>query len=187
MRTFSKLTKEVAKLIDINKFGVIPTDTIYGVVGSAISPRVVEEIYTIKNRDRKKPMIVLVSSIKDLEKYFEIEAPEGLDKLWPGRVSVILKCKKFPHIHRGKETIAFRVPDNEELRIFISKTGPLVAPSANPEDRPPALTIGKAKTYFGNKVDFYVNKGKLNAKASTLVKYRNGDLEVLRQGDVILE
>lgn len=187
MRTFNKLTKEVAKLIDENKLGIIPTDTIYGVVGSAMSPRIVEKIYTVKGRDRKKPMIVLISSEKDLEKYFEIDCPQELIDLWPARLSVILSCSKYPHIHRGKETIAFRVPDNKELREFISKTGPLVAPSANPEGRSPALTIGEAKTYFGSKVDFYVNAGKLNKKASTLVEYSDGGFKVLREGDFSLE
>ena len=186
MRTFNKLTKEVAGLIDKNEVGIIPTDTIYGVVVSAMSPRTVEKIYTIKGRDRKKPMIVLINSEKDLRKYFEIDCPQKVSDIWPARLSVVLNCEKYPHIHRGKETIAFRVPDHEELRKLIAKTGPLVAPSANPEGRPPALTIGEAKTYFGSDVDFYVSGGRLSKKASTLVDFTDGEFNVLREGDFTL-
>ncbi len=188
MREFKSLKNEkVTKLLKSGKVGVVPTDTIYGVVGLALLPETVERIYGIKDRNREKPMIVLVDSTKNLKKDFDIDCPERIVNLWPAKLSVILSCKKYPHIHRGKKTIAFRIPDSEKLRDLIFKTGPLVAPSANPEGRPPALTIEKAKTYFGSRVDFYVDEGELNKKSSTLVKCSDGDFKVLRRGEFNLE
>ena len=98
----------------------------------------------------------------------------------------VLDCsqKKFSYLHRGTKTLAFRLPKKENLRKLIQKTGPLLAPSANPEGLTPALTIAEAKKYFGNEVDFYVNVGKLNKKPSTLVRIKNGEVEILRQGSV---
>ena len=38
---------------------VIPTDTIYGIVGSALNPQTVEKIYELRKRAKDKPFIIL--------------------------------------------------------------------------------------------------------------------------------
>jgi len=48
--------------------GILPTDTLYGISGRALSVNVVERIKKIKKRSGK-PFIILVSSINDLEKF----------------------------------------------------------------------------------------------------------------------
>lgn len=79
------------------EIAIIPTDTIYGIVGSALSPEVVEKIYQLKSRNFKKPLIILISSLKDLS-LFKIRLTQKdkdfLGKIWPGKVSVILPCLK---------------------------------------------------------------------------------------------
>ncbi len=179
-------TKILSELIDANSIGVIPTDTIYGVIGSALSPRVVENIYDIKQRDRKKPMIVLIGSEDDLKEYFGIECPSEIKKFWPGKISVIFSCKKYPHIHRGKETIAFRIPDDDNLRNLLTAVGPVVAPSANPQGQNPAETITEAIHYFGEEIDFYLDGGFQSSPPSTLIKY-DKKIEILRNGAFKIE
>ena len=49
--------------------GVIPTDTIYGLVGSALDERVVERIYALKDRSSKKPLIVLIAGEFELARF----------------------------------------------------------------------------------------------------------------------
>jgi L-threonylcarbamoyladenylate synthase len=71
-----------------------------------------------------------------------------------------------------------------DLIKLLKKTGPLVAPSANPEGSKPAKIIKEARKYFGNKIDFYVNQGKLDSLPSTLVVIKNGRIIIKRQGDV---
>ena len=169
--------------------GIMPTDTVYGVVGSAMNKDTVEKIYKIRHRDRKKPMIVLISSSADF-RLFGIRLrdvdDEILNKLWPGKVSVILPCinPEFGYLHCGTESLAFRVPDDEGLRELLDYTGPLVAPSANPEGQETATTIEEAKDYFGADVDFYEDGGELDETPSTLVRLDDGELSVLRDGAV---
>lgn len=152
--------KEVIKILKKGGIGVLPTDTLYGLVGSAFSPKAVARIYKVRKRNLKNPLIVLISGFSDFGK-FDIKLSKRiilfLKKIWPGPVSVILPCpsEKFFYLHRGTRTLALRLPATRWLRAFLKKTGPLVAPSANIEGRPPALTIGQAKKYFGNKIDFY--------------------------------
>lgn len=173
---------------------ILPTDTLYGVIGKALSKKAVERIYEIKGRDKSKPFITLITSYKDLAtfgvKVGEKEA-KILAKFWPGKVTVILPCprKEFEYLHRGTKSIAFRMigPRNKNLFNLIKKVGPLVAPSANPQELKHADDIKKAKEYFGDKIDFYLSTGPKIGKSSTLVKFENDKLIILRQGQVVIK
>lgn len=169
--------------------GVLPTDTIYGLVGSARNRQIVEKIYKLRKRKPNKPFIILISSFTDLKLFnVSLSAVEKgiLEKIWPGKVSVILKCpdEKFSYLHRGTNTLAFRLPHDKNLINILEKTGPLVAPSVNLEGKPPAETIEKAKEYFGEQVEFYVDAGKLSSEPSTLIKIEGRKTIVLREGAV---
>lgn len=179
--------EKAVKLIKKGEIAFIPTDTIYGIVGSALNKNAVRNIYKIRGRNLKKPCIVLCSSIADLPKLgINIDASADkklLLKIWPNSVSVILPCtaEQMKYLHRGMKTLAFRIPKNKLLRNFIKKTGPIIAPSANPEGKPPAKNIKEAKGYFGNKVGVYV-KGKVGGKPSTIVSLTGGKIKILRKG-----
>ncbi len=183
---FKSFTSSVIKVLKSGGIGVLPTDTIYGLVGSALNKKTVARIYKLRRRNPKKPMIVLIGSISDLKK-FEIplfyNSSPLLSKFWPGKVSIVLPCPslKFEYLHRETKTLAFRFPKPKKFRDFLRKTGPLIAPSANLEGQPPAKTITEAQKYFGAKIDFYVNAGKKNAKPSRLVKILDGKIIELRK------
>jgi L-threonylcarbamoyladenylate synthase len=80
--------------------------------------------------------------------------------------------------------LAFRMPKKPSLAKLLKKTGPLISSSANPQGKKPARTITEARRYFGDRVDFYLNAGKMNSLPSTLVEIKNGQLNVLRKGAV---
>ncbi len=178
---------KAAKQLKKGKIAVIPTDTIYGIVGSAFNKNTVEKIYKLRKRNSTKPFIILISHLNDLN-HFNITIPEEskklLQKIWPNPVSVVLPCSddKFEYLHRGGKTLAFRMPKNKELLELLKRVGPLVAPSANFEGEKPAETIEEAKKYFGDQVDFYLDGGKLDSEPSTLVEIKEGKINVIRQG-----
>ena len=179
-------------IVNILKNGgvvVMPTDTIYGVVGSALTPQAVEKIYQLRKRAKKKPFIILISSIDDLKK-FDIKLTdkqgEFLEKNWPNTLSIILSVnsEKFKYLHRGKNSLAFRMPKDDKLSNLLKQTGPLVAPSANFEGEKPAVIIEEAKKYFGNSVLCYIDGGKIISKPSTLIELNNdGSYKILRAGE----
>lgn len=179
---------QVIKLLKDGKVGVMPTDTIYGIVGSALNPKTVKEIYSLRKRTTDKPMIILISSIEDLQKFditLTAKQKSFFQKIWPNPVSVVLPCPKeeFKFLHRNKKSLAFRMPNKKMLLNILAKVGPLVAPSANFEKSQPAETIAEAKKYFGDKVSFYVDGGKLKSKPSTIIRlYKDGTRIVLREG-----
>lgn len=185
-----------------SKIVVLPTDTLYGICTSAFDKMAVERIYEIKGRDENKPFIVLISKISDLEKFgissalISAQSSDGrankriLENVWPGKVSVILPLqksalKKFEYLHRGTGKLAFRLPRKKTLLAYLRKSGPLVAPSANPQGEKPAETIAEAKKYFGTKVDMYVAGGRLTGSPSTIIEIANdASVKLVRQGRV---
>lgn len=188
IKIFKKVNNpEVWKILIDGGIGILPTDTIYGLVSSALAEKTVRRIYKLRKRNFRKPMIILISSLNDLS-IFGIKVNKKLKKIllrfWPGKVSIILPCpsKKFFYLHRGVKTLAFRFPKNKNLIKLLKKTGPLVAPSANFEGSPPAKDIKEAKKYFGGQVDFYVDKGKMVSLPSTLISIKNNKVSILRAG-----
>ncbi|TAL14178.1 threonylcarbamoyl-AMP synthase [Patescibacteria group bacterium] len=172
------------KTLQKGGIGIIATDTIYGIVGQALKQSTVERIYKVKKRTPTKPFIILISDLGDLNEFdIEINQPTRatLNSYWPGPVSIILDCPndKFEYLHRGTSTLAFRMPAKPELRDILKQTGPLVAPSANPEGLEPAADVEAAKVYFGDSVDFYI-EGTVSKKPSRIVKITDAGEEVIR-------
>ncbi len=179
--TSNEVVKEIGEDIKNGRIGVIPTDTIYGIVCSAMNKRSIEKLYKIRKRNLKKPMIILISSVKDLD-LFNIKIDKKIiNKYWPGRVSIIVPIKKFEYLHRGKNSLAFRLPNNKYLIKLLKISGPIVAPSANTEGNDPAQTINEAKEYFKDKIDFYVDCGRLKSKPSKIISLLNNNIEIIRK------
>lgn len=202
MKIFKGFNLESAKILKSGGVGVIPTDTIYGIAGSALNKKTVERIYGLRRRDPKKPMIILIGSINDLKLFGIRLHPRTkiiLSKIWPNKVSVILPCpakasregglcknKKFAYLHRGTNALAFRFPKGKKLTDLLKKTGPLAAPSANWEGYECSKTVKEAQKYFGGKIDLYVDSGTKRSLPSTLIEIKNGAVRVLREGAVRL-
>ena len=166
---------------------VAPTDTLYGILACAFDKKAVEKVYKIKGRDEGKPFIILITNIKDLNK-FGVKHSNILQNIgmFKGKkISMILPCenKKFAYLHRGKKSLAFRVVSkrNKNLCKLINEVGPLVAPSANPQGLTPAKTIKQARDYFGTKVDLYINAGVKDSKPSTIISFLEKEPKILRK------
>lgn len=178
--------KKLIKVLGMGGIAVIPTDTLYGIVGSARSVTAVSRIYDVRKRNPKKPAIILLGDTDELKKFSIIlsdEQKRAIKKYWPGPVSIVLDCsdETLSYLHRGVNSLAFRVPFPQPLRNLLRKAGPLIAPSANTEGKPPAQNIAEAKKYFGDSVDLYIDGGELKGKASTMIKlHDNGSVTVLR-------
>ncbi len=183
---------QLISTIQTDGVAIIPTDTIYGLVGQADNKLTVEKIYQIKGRNPIKPVIILIADLEQLKLFgINLDDPTKnlLSRVWPGPVSVILSYsnQELNYLHRGTDTLAFRWPAKPDLQRLLAKVGPLIAPSANPEGQPPAQTIDQAKKYFGGQVDYYFpSEDTLIGEPSTLVAIENGQFMIKRQGQVII-
>jgi len=185
-----KISSEVVKILQTGGVGVLPTDTLYGLVGSALNKKAVQKIYKLKRRSPGKPFIILISKTSDL-KLFGIRIStrsalvRDLKRFWPGPISIILECpnldNKMSYLKPLDKTLAFRCPNVKWLNVLLNKAGPLVAPTANPEGLPLSQDIGQAEKYFASKVDFYVDTGTLKGKPSKIIKVENGKVKIIRR------
>ena len=163
--------ENLIKILKEGGVAVMPTDTIYGVVGSDLNKNTVDIIFKIRNRNPEKPCINLIGSIDQLQK-FNISISEGQKK----QIQNFTEPTSFI-----LDTTSFRLPDNENLRNLLLQTGPLIAPSANTEGMPPAQNIFEAKKYFGRNVDIYIDGGEIKGKASRVIKlHKDGSIDILR-------
>lgn len=174
-----------AKIVNSLKNGrlvVMRTDTIYGILASALDERVVMKLYAAKNRAAGKPCIVLISDPNSVPRHSEmIEFYTEANKT---PTSIIVPVSDEPSwITRGGHDVAYRVIKDGPLKDVIDKTGPLLAPSANPEGQPPARNIKEAEAYFGDKVDLYVDGGEVpqSIAPSKLIRINlDGSVDQLR-------
>lgn len=179
--------QEIGMQIKDGASAVVPTDTIYAIVASAKNPQAVEKIYKLRKRASSKPMIILINSLNQINELgikFSQNAKKVFTKLWPNPISIVAdtKSKRLHFLHRGKKSLAFRMPNSDFLLNLLETTGPLVAPSANFEGEEPARNINQAKKYFNDAVSFYIDNGELKSKPSTVVKLDKNKLKVLRDG-----
>lgn len=162
---------------------VLRTDTLYGLLARADSQSAVERVYDIKDRNASKSSIVLIASAAQMFDELPASASQLAVEPWPERTSVILPATKAPlWIRRANASVAYRVPNVKDLQQLLSSTGPLIAPSANPEGQPPAQNIDQAIDYFGDSVDVYVDGGQVGDEApSRLLRLTgSGQMERLR-------
>lgn len=167
--------------------GVIPTDTVYGLVCVAKNTEPVERLYALKKRE-KKPGTIIAADINQLVdlgiKYRYVKAVEDY---WPNAISVVLPFSDSDksYLRGGLPDLAVRIPKDKDLQDLLKQTGALLTTSANQPGKPPANNIAKAQKYFGDKVDFYIDgKDLSDRQPSTVVRIIDDEIEVLRQGAV---
>ena len=184
MQIFTSFTSDVEKLLKKGAVGVIPTDTVYGVVGSLLSSDTVARIYAVKARGPEKPVGTIL--IGDTSQIYDMVDPELLKKAqqyWPGAVSVVLPVSdELSYAHKGFNSLPFTLPDNIKIQNLVSATGPLAISSANPASLQPSNTIEEAIKYFSDSVDFYVDGGDLSySKPSKIIRFdEQGNEEIIR-------
>lgn len=169
--------------------GVLPTDTVYGLVCLATDKQAVKRLYELKSRENK-PGTVIASSVTQLTGIgLKARYLKAVEQYWPNPISIIIPCSSgLDYLDQGLRTLAVRVSSDVVLNGLLDKVGPLLTSSANLPGKSPASNITSAKKYFGDKIDFYVDGGDLSGQEpSTLIRIIDDAVEVLREGAVKID
>ena len=192
----NKNIKNVVEIMINGGIAVFPTDTVYG-LGAVPLKKSIEKIYEIKKRDFSKKIIALINDISNLNEMID-ETSENMDKIspvlrkyWPGELTVIFKAdRKFTRkFDEELETIGVRIPKNETALEIIKNAGGIVlTTSANISGENPVTRLNSLNEEIREKADCVIeDEGTLTGKPSTIVKYENGKIELLRKGNVSIE
>lgn len=169
--------------------GVLPTDTIYGLVADAHNQQAVAQLYRLKHREQK-PGTVIAATIEQL---IALGVParylKAVAHLWPNPISIELPLPdSLDYLHQGTHRQAFRVVADKTVRQLLEQTGPLVTSSANQPGEPPATNLQTAQAYFTDQVDFYVDGEDLqDRKPSTIIRVIDDAIEIVRLGAVKID
>ncbi|MEI6265647.1 MAG: L-threonylcarbamoyladenylate synthase [Sphingobacteriia bacterium] len=130
------LQKAVA-LLNANELVAIPTETVYGLAGNALSEVAVSKIYAAKNRPSFNPLILHVKNIDEINRYAEADIHSLIiaKVLMPGPITLLLPKKNtVPDITTaGSNKVAIRIPNHPLTLALLEQIDfPLAAPSANP-------------------------------------------------------
>lgn len=183
------------KTVDLLNAGhvvAVPTETVYGLAASIGHPQAIENLFTLKGRPKKNPLIVHLAAGDQLERFTKEQPSKQMllkliEAFWPGPLTLVLEIipETLPAIARASlPTAAFRVPEHPLTRELIMQTGPLVMPSANLSGRPSATAPEHVEEDFG--LDFPVLDGGKAKRGleSTVIKEREGCWEIIRLGAI---
>ncbi len=190
MKVFSTLEDDkLITLIKSGAVGVLPTDTVYGLVALAASDDAVKKLYKLKQRD-KKPGTLIAASIDQLVALgVKARYLKAVEQYWPNPISVIIPLGTvLPYLHQGLYSLAMRIPADPAVQKLLRSTGPLITSSANHPGDQPANTLEAAQKFFGDAVDFYVDGGDMSSRqASTVIRIVDDAVEVLRKGSMMID
>jgi len=187
MKTTS--VEEAVKQLQSGAIGVMPTDTVYGLVARAADPAAVARLYEAKHREHKPGTVIAASIDQLVELGVKRRYLKAVEHLWPNPLSIVLPVgADLYYLTQDVTSLAVRIPANQAVRELLEETGPLVTSSANQPGEQPASTIAEAEAYFGENSDFYVDGGIRDpAKSSTVIRVVDDAIEVLRQGELKLD
>lgn len=159
---------------EIRKSGTVvafPTETVYGLGGSALSDESVKAIYRAKNRPADNPLIVHVSSVEQMERLILTKLHKTptvykklIEKFWPGPLTILLPVEEgSPILHlvtAGQNTVGVRMPNHAVARALIALSDtPLAAPSANASTRPSPTLASHVKHDLDTRIPFILDGG----------------------------
>ena len=186
--------KEIIKAIEEGKVVIYPTDTIYGLLADAASEKAVEKIFRIKKRPKNKALPVFVKDIRMAKKlaFIDKEKEIFLKKVWPGKITVILKARKSNLVKavfgRGA-SIGLRIPDYDLINELLEKINkPLAETSVNISGKPASVKVKEILNQFKdrkNQPDLALNVGDLPENTpSTVIDFVGKRPKILRKGRI---
>ena len=172
----------------------MPTETVYGLAGSAANEQALAKIFDVKGRPIGHPLIVHLSSLDELDRY-ALSVPQAAVALigacWPGPLTVLLQRSRHVSdlITGNRSTVAIRIPANECARSIIAMHGHAVAaPSANRFGHVSPTTAQHVLDDLGEHVDLIVDDGPCTIGVeSTIIDFTSPVPQLLRPGGFALE
>ncbi len=168
---------------------VFPTRCLYGLGADAHHSEAVARIYEIKQRRRRKPILILVSERESLTRWAQTIPETGrrlMDRFWPGRLTLVFDAR--PEVSEaltgGAGKIGIRLCAHPVARALIQAAGrAITGTSANLSGRPGCPTVASLPPEILDRTDRVLDAGPLSGAAgSTVVDVTEDPPKILREG-----
>jgi len=185
--------KYIIKRLKEGKIVILPTDTSYGMVVSALDNKAINEVYKVKKRIETKPLSIIVKNIAQARKYSIINKRtiKLFNKYLPGKLTIIVKKKDYlsENLTGGSQLIGLRIPDCRIIEKVIKKVNfPITATSANISGEKEPYSVKEILKQYKNKEkqpDLIVDSGTLTKnKPSTIVDLSEEKIKLIRKGPI---
>jgi L-threonylcarbamoyladenylate synthase len=170
-----------------------PTDTVPAL---ASLPEQAERIYALKQRSFDKPLILMGAEIEQLWPYLAGTPQEReqwqqlMEQHWPGALTLVLPAsERLPKAMNPQDptTLGVRIPDCAIAREFLRQSGPLATTSANRSGEAALLEMGAIAQAFPSVAVLQPEPAVVaSGQPSTVLRWSEGQWEVLRQGSIRL-
>lgn len=185
---------EAADLLQAGQLIAFPTETVYGLGAIASNDEAVKNVYKVKGRPSDNPLIVHVCD-REVGQYVAFvpqQAEALMEAFWPGPLTLIFPMKEgvfAPTVTAGHNTVALRMPAQEQTLELIRKTGfPLVGPSANTSGKPSPTTAQHVMHDLSGKIAGILDGGETQiGLESTVLDLTNADGPVILRPGAITE
>jgi len=142
-KTSSFKIRQAVQKINNGDLIAYPTEAVYGLGCNPLDEEAVLKLLTLKKRSVDKGLILIASSIEQLDPYLQLtdDIVSRVQASWPGPVTWIIPAQPWvPQWLTGKHSsLAVRVTDHPIASSLCEENeGPLVSTSANTSARPPA-------------------------------------------------
>jgi L-threonylcarbamoyladenylate synthase len=165
-----------------------PTDTIWGIGCDSTNEEAVERVYRLKQRNDEKAMIVLVTEERDVLKH--VAAPDMsvfdlLKKANKPTTVIYDGALGFADNLIGRDgSIAIRICEDTFCRHLVKRFGePIVSTSANISGQTSPVNFNDISEEIKSGVDYIVKYRQTETSKSipsSLIKFKNGKIEILR-------
>ncbi|WP_019037002.1 L-threonylcarbamoyladenylate synthase [Psychroflexus tropicus] len=191
------ITKDIEPAVQVlnkNDLVAIPTETVYGLAGNALSEIAVSKIFELKKRPLYNPLIVHIKSLEylpQITRNIPSKAYKLAEDFWPGPLTLVLE--KSPEISdlvtSGKSTLAVRVPNHPlSLALLKQLDYPLAAPSANPFGSISPTSAAHVDHYFHDNLQIILDGGDCQRGIeSTIIGFKQDTPVVYRLGSLPLD
>ncbi len=200
MRVFSSnldIIQQAAVLLRAGRLISMPTETVYGLAGSAENDAAIASIYAAKGRPAFNPLIVHVASEVMANRYGELGgiAATLAKEFWPAPLTLVVsRHVNSPLsllVSAGMDSVALRMPAHPVARALIEAAGVgLAAPSANRSGRiSPTTAQHVAEEFEGqNEPVMILDGGACVVGVESTVVDCTGEIPlILRHGAITLE
>ena len=179
--------RDITNRLKEGEIAIIPTDTMYAIVGDALNVKSVERVCRLKHIDSKKTNLsILCDDISMASEYSRIDDKgfQLMKRCCPGPFTFLFKSSStLPRAFKGRKTVGIRISGCKFTRDLVTAMGsPLISTSIEYADPDYATNPGLIAEAYDNEVELMVEGNDGTTEVSTIVDCTGNDPEIIRQG-----